>query len=216
MLMQWCRLAGPIALVALAIFAAILLPHSPAGLRDLVLGLGPVAPAIAVAAWILLIPALFPGTVLAAAGGLAFGAAGGAAVAFGGAVAGGLAAFALARIAVRGPIERIVRRTPRLARVHMSLEPRGFATVLAARLMPGVPAGALHYVAGVSPVRARDFAAAIALGALLRTLPYVALGQGLGSGSILAVAFAGGSIALGGLAAIVLVRRVGRPLQAKS
>ena len=54
--------------------AAFLLPHSPSGLRGLLAGAGPVAPLIALAAWILLTPAMFPGTVLAAASGLAFGA----------------------------------------------------------------------------------------------------------------------------------------------
>ena len=76
-----------------------LLPHSPSGLRGLLAEAGPAAPLIALAAWILLTPAMFPGTVLAAASGLAFGASGGSLLAFGGAVAGGLTAFALARTA---------------------------------------------------------------------------------------------------------------------
>lgn len=207
-----------VALVALGIpalvAAAILLPHSPTGLRELLLNLGPLAPAIAVAAWIVLVPAMFPGTVLAAAGGLAFGALGGAALAFGGAVAGGLAAFALARTAARGPVQRFVQREPRLARVHALLERRGFATILAARLMPGVPAGGLHYAAGVSPVRVRVFAGAMAIGALLRTVPYALLGESLGSGSVVALLLAAGSIAMGGLAAAVLIRQVRRPAAA--
>jgi len=47
------------------------------------------------------------------------------------------------------------------------LERRGFAAVLAARLLPGVPATALHYACGMSPARTRAFAGAIAVGALL-------------------------------------------------
>jgi uncharacterized membrane protein YdjX (TVP38/TMEM64 family) len=196
--------------VAGVIAVAVLLPHSPAGLRELLLGLGPVAPAIALGAWILLTPALAPGSVLAAACGLTFGAVGGAALAFAGAVAGGLAAFAFARIAARGQVERLVRSRPRLTRVYALLERRGFSAVLAARLMPGVPATGLHYAAGVSPVSAHGFAGAIAIGALLRTVPYAVLGDGLGSGSILTLLLAGGSIALGGLAALVLVDRLRR------
>jgi uncharacterized membrane protein YdjX (TVP38/TMEM64 family) len=205
------RLIG-FAVVALAGFAAAaaLLPHSPEALRELVLSLGPAAPAIALAAWILLTPALFPGTVLAAAGGLAFGGLGGAALAWAGAVAGGLAAFALARTVARGPIDALVRRNPRLRRTHALLERRGFAAVLAARLMPGMPAGGLHYAAGVSPVKTRAFAAAIAVGALLRTAPYAVLGQGLASGSIVTMLLAAGSIAVGGVAAALLVRHVRR------
>jgi uncharacterized membrane protein YdjX (TVP38/TMEM64 family) len=194
--------------------AAVLLPHSPAGLRELLLAVGPAAPLITLAAWIVLTPALVPGTVLAAAGGLAFGALGGAALAFGGAVAGGLAAFALARTGARGAAERFVVRSTKLARVDALLGRRGFAAILAARLMPGVPATGLHYAAGVSQVRLGAFAAAMAIGALVRTTPYAVLGTGLASGSLLTLLVAGGSIVLGGLAAAVLFRQIRRPASA--
>lgn len=194
--------------------AAVLLPHSPAGLRELLVAVGPAAPAIALGAWILLTPALFPGSVLAAAGGLAFGALGGAALAFGGALAGGLAAFALARTVARGPAERLIARSTRLVSIDSLLERRGFAAILASRLMPGVPATALHYAAGVSQVRPRAFAAAIAVGALLRTVPYALLGTGLASGSALTLLVAGGSIALGAVAAAALVRHIRQPVSA--
>jgi len=211
------RLAGVIAAaIAAFVAAAVLLPHSPAGLRELLLAPGHAAPAIAVVAWILLTPALFPGTVLAAGCGLAFGAVGGAALAFGGAVAGGLASFLLARTAARGPVERLVHGRPRLAGVHALLERRGFAAVLTARLMPGVPAGPLYYTAGASPVRLGSFAGAVAIGALLRTVPYALLGNGLGGGSTLAILVAGASIAVGALTAAVLVRRLLRPAVASA
>jgi uncharacterized membrane protein YdjX (TVP38/TMEM64 family) len=180
-------------------------------LRELLVSVGPAAPAIALGAWILLTPALFPGSVLAAAGGLAFGALGGASLAFGGALAGGLAAFALARTAARGPAERLIARSTKLAKLDSLLKRRGFSAILALRLMPGVPATALHYAAGVSQVRARAFAAAIAVGALLRTVPYAFLGTGLASGSALTLLLAGGSIALGSAAAAALFRHLRRP-----
>ena len=176
------------------------------------MSLGPAAPALALAAWILLTPALFPGTVLAAACGLAFGALGGGALAVVGATAGGLAAFALARTASRGPVTRLVEGRPRLARLHDLLERRGFHAILAARLMPGVPATGLHYAAGVAPVRARAFIAAIAIGALLRTVPYAVLGQGLASGSTTTLALAGISIVIGAVAAGLLARTLRRPV----
>jgi uncharacterized membrane protein YdjX (TVP38/TMEM64 family) len=209
------RLIGLVS-VAIAgfIVVTLLLPHSPTGLRELLLGLGPAAPVIALSAWLVLTPVLFPGALLAAAGGLAFGVLDGAALAFVGAVAGGLTAFVLARTTARGPTERFLRARPRLMRVHALLERRGFAAVLAARLMPGIPAGGLHYAAGVSPVPARSFAGAIAIGALLRTVPYAVLGHSIGSGSMLTMLVAGGSIAFGGLAAALLVRQVRRPVTA--
>lgn len=211
--MPSCRVLGVLAVaVPAAIAAALLLPHSPAGLRDLLIGLGPAAPLIALLAWALLVPVLFPGTVLAATGGLAFGSLGGAAIAVVGAVIGGLIAFVLARTSAREAVERRVARSARLSRAHEVVERRGFAAVLAARLMPGVPAGGLHYVAGVSPVGVGAFTAAIALGALLRTVPYVLLGEALVTGSLATFAIAGASIVTGGLAAGVLFRQIRRPL----
>ena len=196
--------------VAAAVTAALLLPHSTAGLHRLLADAGPAMPLIALLAWTLLTPAMFPGSVLAAVCGAAFGVLGGSLMALAGAVAGGLAAFAIARTAAREPVERLVQARPRLARLHALLEQRGFAVMLAARLAPGVPATGLHYAAGVSPVRVRAFAAAIALGALLRTVPYAILGEGVSSGSLTTLLVAGGSIALGGAAAAVLVRQIHR------
>lgn len=200
---------------AAGIAAAVFLPHSPQGLRDLVLGAGVAAPLIALGAWLLLTPAMVSGTLLAAAGGLAFGAAEGALISVAGAVLGGMAAFGVARCAARTGAGPAFRSRGRLAKLEDLLERRGFQAVLAARLMPGVPATALHYAAGASRVRPRAFAGAIAIGALLRTTPYALLGQGVGSGSLAALLVAGASIAVGAAAAAALLRRVRRmPLPA--
>ena len=74
-----------------------------------------------------------------------------------------LAAFALARTAGRTQLEATVMRRAKLRKVHALLERRGFLAMLAARLMPGVPATGLHYVAGVAPVGVPAFAAAMVL-----------------------------------------------------
>jgi uncharacterized membrane protein YdjX (TVP38/TMEM64 family) len=205
------RLAPLVPVLLAVVAAAALLPHSPSELRDLVLALGVAAPVAALAAWVVLTPALFPGTLLAAASGLTFGAVWGTALALGGAVLGGLAAFTLARALARERTLRLVRRSTKLARVHERLERRGFVAVLAARLMPGVPASGLYYAAGVSPVRRRAFTAAIAIGALLRTAPYALLGQGLASGSAIPVIIAAASIAIGAGGATLLLRQLRVP-----
>jgi uncharacterized membrane protein YdjX (TVP38/TMEM64 family) len=203
------RRLAPLAPVLLAfVAAAALLPHSPSELRDLVLAAGVAAPVAALAAWVVLTPALFPGTLLAAASGLTFGAIWGTALALGGAVLGGLAAFTLARTLARGPALRLVRRSTTLARAHGRLERHGFAAVLAARLMPGVPASGLYYAAGASSVGRGAFTAAIAIGALLRTTPYALLGQGLASGSAIPVIIAAASIATGAGGAMLLLRQL--------
>jgi uncharacterized membrane protein YdjX (TVP38/TMEM64 family) len=202
------RLAALVPVLLAAIAAGFLLPHSPSGLRDIVLAAGVAAPAIVLAAWVVLTPALFPGTLLAATSGMAFGTVGGTALALAGAVLGGLAAFTLARTVGRRPASRFAERSPRLARLQALLERRGFAAILAARLMPGVPASGLYYAAGVSPVRYGAFTAAIAIGALLRTTPYALLGDSLGSGSVISIAIAAASVAIGGGAALLITRRL--------
>jgi uncharacterized membrane protein YdjX (TVP38/TMEM64 family) len=204
--MPFRRLAAAVPVIALVIAAGLWLPHSPSALRDLALSAGVAAPAAALAAWVVLTPALFPGPVLAAAGGLAFGAVGGTALACSGAVLGGVAAFWLARTVARERVTQLTRRGGRLERVHALLERRGFAAVLAARMMPGVPATGLYYAAGISPVRPRAFTAAIAIGALVRTTPYVLLGQGVASGSPLTIGIAAGSIGIGAAVAALLLR----------
>jgi uncharacterized membrane protein YdjX (TVP38/TMEM64 family) len=200
--------AAPVLLAVIA--AALWLPHSPSELRDLVLSAGALAPLTALLAWMVLTPALFPGPVLAAAGGLAFGAAEGTLLAVAGAVLGALAAFSVARTVARAPARRLAERSPRLARLHGMLEKRGFAAILAARLAPGVPATGLYYAAGASPVRPRAFTAAIAIGALLRTTPYALLGHGLASGSALTIVIAAASVAIGGAGAMLLLRGLRR------
>jgi uncharacterized membrane protein YdjX (TVP38/TMEM64 family) len=202
------RLAALVPVLLAAIAAGFLLPHSPSQVRDLVGPAGVAAPAIVLAAWVVLTPALFPGTVLAAAGGLAFGAVGGTALASAGAVLGGVAAFTLARTVGRGPAARLAQRSPGLVRLQALLKRRGFAAILAARLMPGVPASGLHYAAGISPVRYGPFTAAIAIGALVRTTPYALLGDGLGSGSAISTTMAAASLAIGAGGALFILRRL--------
>lgn len=196
-------------LAVLAVLAAVLaataiafLPRDPDALRALVLGLGIGAPVVALAAWVVLTPAMFPGTLLAASAGLAFGAPLGAGIAWLGAVLGALMAFALARGVGRDPAERLIG--DRLSRVRRLLERRGFAAVLLVRLAPGVPTTALHYAAGLSRVRTRHFAGAMAVGSALRTAPYALVGAGLAAGSPLGIGFAAGSVAVGAVAAAAL------------
>jgi uncharacterized membrane protein YdjX (TVP38/TMEM64 family) len=186
-----------------AIAVALGAPHSPAALGAAARHAGPLAPFAFVAAWTVLTVALFPGTVLAGAGGLLFGAAGGTVLSIAGGTLGGLAAFAIARRGARGSVEALGGE--RVAALSARLERRGLAAVLVARAAPGVPATLLHYAAGVSRVRPWHFAVGIALGSAPRMFAYAALGGSLHDlGSPLGLA-AIGMLALmtvgGGLAA---------------
>jgi uncharacterized membrane protein YdjX (TVP38/TMEM64 family) len=57
-------------------------------------------------------------------------------------------------------------------------------------------------------VRARAFAAAMAIGALVRTMPYLLLGRGLATGSAVGLGVAAASITLGGGAAALVTRQM--------
>jgi len=68
---------------------------------------------------------------------------------------------------------------PRAQRHRAWLTANGFSAVLASRLAPGLPAGPVNYLAGLAGIRPRAFFAAVALGALPKTIAYVALGGAL-------------------------------------
>jgi uncharacterized membrane protein YdjX (TVP38/TMEM64 family) len=189
-----------IAAVALAV--ALGAPHSPSALSAAAGHAGPLAPITYVVAWTLLTVALFPGTVLAGAGGLLFGAAGGTALAIVGGTLGGLAAFLIARRGARGSVEALGGE--RVAALSRRLERSGLAAVLVARAAPGVPATLLHYAAGVSRVRPWHFVVGIAVGSAPRMFAYAALGgslhdlgspMGLAAMGVLAVMTVGGGAA---------------------
>jgi uncharacterized membrane protein YdjX (TVP38/TMEM64 family) len=170
----WVRLSIMAASAAgMFALAALLLPHSPAGIRAAVAGYGWIAPLAFVGLWIVLTPAMFSGTVLAGSAGLAFGPALGTGLGVAGATGGALLSFAIAR---RWGSQSWVQIAP--ARVkpvedHMSARP--FRSVLMLRLLPGVPATWLNYAAGLMRIPARPFAVASALGAAPRILIYAGL-----------------------------------------
>jgi uncharacterized membrane protein YdjX (TVP38/TMEM64 family) len=157
--------------------AAAFAPHSPSALSHAAAGLGLLAPLVVLAAWTLLTPALFPGTVLAAAAGLALGTGTGTAVSLIGALLGAVAAFLVARHGGGGAATRL--GGPRVHALRERLERRGLLAVLLLRAAPGIPATALNYAAGLSRIRLRDFAVGIALGGSPRVIAYALLGGSL-------------------------------------
>lgn len=199
------RLMLLLAAVAAAFGMLVLVaPHSPEELRAAVDDAGVAAPLVFVLVWTLLTPALCSGTLLALAGGLALGLWPGALAGLAGATLGGLVAFAIARgFGARAAAEL---SGPRLRRVQERVERRGFLAVLVARATPGVPATLLNYACGLARVRARDFAAASALGGAPRIVAYTALGAsggdvtsapalaGLGLIALMALAGAGAAL----------------------
>ena len=120
---------------------------------------------------------MFPGQVTAAAAGVLFGVAGGVALTLAAATLGAALAFLLARGAGAAPIGRLLG--PRATHWREWIAERGFSAVLTARLLPGTPASVLNYAAGLTAMPLRAFAAAVAVGAMPKTVAYVALGGAL-------------------------------------
>lgn len=199
-------------LAAIAVTAALVVPHSPAALRDLVGHAGGLGIAGAVLGGALLTMAMFPGSVLGTASGIVFGPLVGIAVCLTAQTLGGVLAAVAARHGARGALERTAG--PRLRRLSERSQVSGLVPIAALRAAPGVPAGALHYLLGVSRAPLGKVAAGLALGALPRVAGYGLLGGGLahlGSPAGIAglVLLVGTSVA-GAAIAAVRVRRTRR------
>lgn len=136
---------------------------------------GPAAPITLVALYIGWTVLILPGSVLTVVGGALFGFGLGAGLTLVGADIGATAAYLIARrTGGQGTF-----RGGRAARLQRWLEGNGFAAILSARLMPGVPFNLLNYAAGVGGVPLRPYVGATALGIIPGTLLYAALGSSL-------------------------------------
>jgi uncharacterized membrane protein YdjX (TVP38/TMEM64 family) len=162
----------------LFLLAAIIMPHSPASLRRMVAGFGWWATLVYAALWVVLTPALFSGTILAAGAGLLFGPLLGTALGVAGATGGALLSFSIAR---RWGARSFAQIAPqRVKAVEDRVNARPFRSVLILRVMPGMPATWLNYVAGLTRIPVKSFAAASIIGAAPRILIYAGLAGSVG------------------------------------
>ena len=149
-----------------------------------------------------------PRQAVAYAGGLAFGAWPGTALALVAEVAGAALSFLWARLVARDAAARLLlRRGGRLARLRDRLVRRPFATTLTLRLLPVGNSLLLTLLAGVAGLSAAPFLLASALGFLPQTLVFALLGDGVqvdgGTQVVLGLVLFVASAALGA----VLLRR---------
>jgi uncharacterized membrane protein YdjX (TVP38/TMEM64 family) len=103
----------------------------------------------------------------------------GLALAVGGGVLAGLAAFGLSRALGRTAAVRLAG--PRLDRADRLLTDRGFVAVLAARLLPVVPFVVVSYGAGLTSIRFAPYALATAVGLLPGSIVQVGVGASAGT-----------------------------------
>jgi uncharacterized membrane protein YdjX (TVP38/TMEM64 family) len=178
---------------------------APAQLAAWAESAGPVAPVLFVLIAAASTCVMFPGQVTATAAGVLFGVAAGVALTLAAATLGAVLAFLLARGVGAAPIEKLLG--PRAAHWRTWIAQRGFSAVLTARLLPGTPASILNYAAGLTAMPLRAFAAAVALGALPKTVAYVALGGALSAPLSTRGALAVALYAATALAGALLARR---------
>lgn len=194
--------------IAAAFLAVILAGIGPSDAQRWVAGAGAAGPIVFVLAGGALGFALFPGHVTATLAGVLFGAVAGTGLA----LAATLLAAGLALLTARqlGADALLSLIGPRARRWQAWLAAHGFGAVLTSRLAPGMPAGVINYLAGLAGIRPRAFFAAVALGALPKTIAYVALGGALAdplsARGVFAVALYAGAAAGGALVARRLVR----------
>ena len=122
----------------------------------------------------------------------------GVALALGGGLLAGLAAFGLSRTLGRTAAVRLTGR--RLARVDRLMTDRGFGAVLAGRLLPVMPFVVLSYGAGLTSIRWGPYALATAIGLVPSTIVQIGVGASAG-----ALAERAGVIAVAGAVVVVLV-----------
>jgi uncharacterized membrane protein YdjX (TVP38/TMEM64 family) len=175
----WRLSALAAALIVLFAVGLLLAPHSAVRLRRDVSEVGAWAPLAIVAIYAMLSCAFVPGSALAGASGLLFGAALGTGLAIVSATLGACLAFLAARLLARRSCTVLARG--RVLRVSERIEARGFVAVLYARIAPAMPFALISYAAGLTGIGIRDFAAATALGAAPRAFAYATLGGSIGN-----------------------------------
>lgn len=162
-----------VAITALPVVLWIWQPVSVADLRDHVHGYGGMAPVVWVVLSSLLGAALFPGPLLAGAGGLLFGAGVGTVTTVVGAVLSALVSREIgARVGHAGAVEVLGPRAN-------AVEHLGVEVVLVQRLAPGLPDAPFSYAFGALGVTRRAIAVGTALGTLPRAFSYTAIGATL-------------------------------------
>lgn len=115
-------------------------------------GLGPLAPVVFIAGYVVATVAFVPGSILTLAAGAIFGVVRGTAYVLAGASLGSAAAFLVARYALRPLVERKLAGNERFQRIDRVVEKEGGKMVLLMRLSPLLPFNALNYALGISKV----------------------------------------------------------------
>ncbi len=138
--------------------------------------LGPLAPVVFVAGYVVATIAFVPGSILTLAAGAIFGLVRGTIYVFIGATLGATAAFLVARYVARPIVERRLAGNERFKRIDRVIEKEGGKMVVLMRLSPLLPFNALNYALGISKVGFLPYVLG-SIGMIPGTLLYVYYGK---------------------------------------
>lgn len=139
-------------------------------------GLGPFAPVVFIAGYIIATVAFVPGLILTLAAGAIFGLLYGTIYVFIGATLGSTAAFLVARYLARPVVEKRLAGNERFQRIDRVIESEGGKMVVLMRLSPLLPFNALNYALGISKVGFLPYVLG-SVGMIPGTLLYVYYGK---------------------------------------
>ncbi len=138
--------------------------------------LGPVAPFIFVAAYVVLTVALIPGSAMTIGAGTIFGLWYGVMLVIIGSNLGALASFVLARTFMRRRVAEWAAGNPKFSALDRAIGREGFKMVLLSRLSPVFPFTLLNYLLGMTMVRPGSYVLANVIGMLPGTFLYTYIG----------------------------------------
>ncbi|EKS4342816.1 TVP38/TMEM64 family protein [Clostridium sporogenes] len=148
---------------------------SAVSIKEYVNSYGAIAPIIYIILFTLVPLTLFPDSILAIAGGMAFGMVEGSIYTIIGAVCGASLSFYIARVLGRNVVEKLVKGKGKW--FEDGVEKNGFLVVFILRLIPLVPFDIISYGAGLSKIKFKDFILATTVGIIPGILVFINLGD---------------------------------------
>ncbi|WP_434293569.1 TVP38/TMEM64 family protein [Clostridium botulinum] len=148
---------------------------SAVSIKEYINSYGAIAPIIYIILFTLVPLTLFPDSILAIAGGMAFGMLEGSVYTIIGAVCGASLSFYIARFLGRTVVEKLIRGKGKW--FEDGVEKNGFLVVFILRLIPLVPFDIISYGAGLSKIKFKDFVSATIVGIIPGILVFINLGD---------------------------------------
>lgn len=148
---------------------------SPTTIKEYLNSFGMFAPIIYIIIFIFVPLTLFPDSILAISGGLAFGLFKGFIYTMIGAIMGASLSFFIARFLGRAFIKKIIGKN--IVNIEEQMEKKGFVIILLLRMIPLFPFDVISYSAGLSKIKFRDFIFATVVGTIPGILVYTNLGD---------------------------------------